>query len=358
MFLCNIFLTRKQTGSGKTYTMNSCQKLIAAEIFADRSVEEVRVQCLELVGKKCCDLMIHTTRHDNKQAVVEIRDNSDGSVDFVNASTTYARYPREILSALVAAQKNRSTHSTEVNDVSSRSHAVYQLRIIKSNQQTSVLTLLDCAGTERRHDSLYHSQERQSESTEINASLYALKECIRIRSQNSKTKKHVHVPYRSSNLTRILRESLECPYSRLHVIATVSPNATDTEHTIHTLKTISTLTGGLWEERDSHQWVSSWRDGPDMASPELKAPKKMTHPELVEWLEIRNLLGKSQVPTHIDGKGLMKMSKIQLKYLLYDDSDSKLGNEKAELLFKSLRTETERVTQDELQRRRLHSKSQ
>lgn len=52
----------------------------------------------------------------------------------------------------------------------------------------------------------------------------------------------------------------------------------------------------------------------------------------------------------------MKMSKIQLKYLLYDDSDSKLGDEKAELLFKSLRAETERVTQDE--RRRFHAKSQ
>jgi kinesin family protein 2/24 len=346
------FNLHPKTGSGKTYTMNACQKLVAAEIFADRSVEEVQVQCLELIGKKCYDLSQSGSCY--KQSIVEIRDNPDGSVDFVNAATTYARYPREILSSLVAAQKNRTTHSTEVNDVSSRSHAVYQLRILRTNQPTSVLTLLDCAGTERRHDSLFHSQERQSESTEINASLYALKECIRIRSQNAKSKKHVHVPYRSSNLTRILRESLECADARLHVIATVSPNATDTEHTIHTLKTISTLTGSSWQERDSYQWVSTWRDMSGTSSPQLKAPKKMSHVELVQWLAERNLLGKSRVPEHIDGKGVMKMSKIQLKYLLYDDADSRSGDEKAELLFKILRSETEQVAQDEHKRRMQH----
>jgi kinesin family protein 2/24 len=336
--------------------MNACQKLVAAEIFADRSVEKVQVQCLELVGKKCHDLIM---MNNQKPSIVEIRDNPDGSVDFVNAATTFARYPREILSSLVAAQKNRTTHSTEVNDVSSRSHAVYQLRIFRTNRPTSVLTLLDCAGTERRHDSLYHSQERQSESTEINASLYALKECIRIRSQNSKTtKKHIHVPYRSSNLTRILRESLECPDALLHVIATVSPNATDTEHTIHTLKTISTLTGSSWEERDSHQWISTWRDQPGTESPQLKAPKKMSHLELVQWLAQRNLLGKSNVPEHIDGKSVMKMSKIQLKYLFYDDGSSLSGDEKAELLFKSLRSETEKIAQDEYKRRMQHVNSQ
>jgi hypothetical protein len=105
--------------------MNACQKLVAAEIFADRSVEEVQeVQCLELVRKKCHDLIM---MNNQKPSIMEIRDNSDGSVDFVNAATTSARYPREVLSSLVAEQKNRMTHSTEVNDVSSRSHAVYQL---------------------------------------------------------------------------------------------------------------------------------------------------------------------------------------------------------------------------------------
>jgi hypothetical protein len=254
--------------------MNACQKLVAAEIFADRYVEEVQVQCLELVGKKCHDLIM---MNNQKPSIVEIRDNPDGS-----------------------------------------------------------------------------------ESIEINASLYALKECIRIRLQNSKTtKKHIHVPYRSSNLTRILRESLECPDARLHVIATVSPNATNTEHTIHTLKTISTLTGSSLEERDSHQWISTWRDQPGTDSPRLKkAPKKMSHLELVQWLAQRHLLGKSNVPEHIDAKSVMNMSKIQLKYLFCDDASSLSGDEKAGLLFKSLHSETEKVAKDEYKRRMQHVNSQ
>ena len=34
-----------------------------------------------------------------------------------------------------------------------------------------LLTLVDCAGSERKEDSMYHDKERQRESTEINASL-------------------------------------------------------------------------------------------------------------------------------------------------------------------------------------------
>ncbi len=90
-----------------------------------------------------------------------------------------------------------------------------------------VLTLIDCAGSERRHDSMYHSSERQKESAEINASLWALKECIRARATNNS-----RIPYRNSNLTRILRESFERQNARLCVIACVAPNATDTEHTV------------------------------------------------------------------------------------------------------------------------------
>lgn len=38
------------------------------------------------------------------------------------------------------------------------------------------LLLIDCAGTERRKDAMYHSKERQQEGAEINASLHALKD--------------------------------------------------------------------------------------------------------------------------------------------------------------------------------------
>jgi kinesin family protein 2/24 len=43
------------------------------------------------------------------------------------------------------------------------------------------LTLVDCAGSERKEDNMHHSAEQRKETAEINASLYALKECVRMR---------------------------------------------------------------------------------------------------------------------------------------------------------------------------------
>jgi len=340
---------------GKTYTMAACQKLVAAELFASHRVKRVQVQCLELTGKRCRDLMRSDEQADGGE--VRILDNDDGSVTFDNAFTSELDSPRELVSVLLQSQERRATHATEVNDVSSRSHAIFQIRTINKslNHGSStggVLTLLDCAGTERRNDSLFHSKERQVESAEINASLYALKECIRVRTRNSKTKQKIHVPYRSSNLTRILRESLECDDAHLAVIATISPNATDTEHTIQTLKTLCNLTGTEWCECDSEKLS----DPTSAAEPALP-PKKWDNDGLVRWLSDRSLLGSSPVPAELDGKSIMRMSKIHLRNALYDNengggrSAAAVGREKADRLFQCLRAESDRVARLEWQRR-------
>lgn len=43
------------------------------------------------------------------------------------------------------------------------------------------VTLVDCAGSERKEDSMYHTKEQREEGAQINASLHALKECVRMR---------------------------------------------------------------------------------------------------------------------------------------------------------------------------------
>ena len=55
--------------------------------------------------------------------------------------------------------------------------------------------------------------------------------------------KQVNIPYRQSNLTKVLMESLVKPHANLAVIGTVSPSPTDTEHSIATLKTICQIAG-------------------------------------------------------------------------------------------------------------------
>ena len=109
---------------------------------------------------------------------------------------------------------------------------------------------------------MHHSAEQRKETAEINASLYALKECVRMRKMQHQRKDeggpsgHVHVPYRSSHLTRVLMECFIRPDAQLAVIGTVSPASVDTEHSVSTLKTAGLIggredgDGGVREERE------------------------------------------------------------------------------------------------------------
>lgn len=211
-----------------------------------------------------------------------------------------------------------------------------------------VLTLVDCAGCEWRQDSLYHSRERQNETTEVNSSLWALKECIRARA-GGKQQKGV-IPYHSSNLTRILRESLERKDAQLCVIATVAPNATDTEQTMETLKTVSNLVA--WDNAIEEMEVREVALISPKNDPDMLAPKQWDHSHLVEWMGKKRFLEKD-VPEHIDGKQIMRMSRIQLKNVFFENDNG----EKADRLFVFLRAETEKATRAQLERRIALSKT-
>merc|ERR1711934_1161593 len=86
---------------------------------------------------------------------------------------------------------------------------------------------------------------------EINSSLFALKDCIRFR--QAAIHRQGGLPQdglplrlpsvRATPLTKVLAESLLSPSAQLAAIATVSPNATDTEYTLDTLRNIYTLGG-------------------------------------------------------------------------------------------------------------------
>ena len=202
--------------------------------------------------------------------------------------------------------------------------------------------MIECAGSERRNDSLYHSQERQKESTEINSSLWALKECIRARASGD-AKKGL-IPYRSSLLTRILRESLEREDAQLCVIATVAPNATDTEHSLETLKTVSKLVAkdSIMEEMKTREVNASSLVNDNCPL----SPKQWDRNQLMKWMGSKHFLEK-KVPEHIDGMQIMRMNRIQLKNMFFEDDDG----EKADGLFNALRSETERANRVQHERR-------
>jgi len=329
-----------QTGSGKTHTMTGIEEQSADSLFGElanaavlggsrtrnRSGDhpKVSVQFVELCGKNCKDLL-------GRGEEVKLAEEKDGTVRLVNATAAVAETSRDLTRLIAKGKSRRATEATDVNGVSSRSHAVCQIEVrFPNRRKRGLLTLIDCAGSERRHDSMYHSSKRQKESAEINASLWALKECIRARNNGEV------VPYRSSLLTRILRESFERDGAKLSVIATVAPNASDTEHSSETLKTVSTIVGceNMILEGEKHEVSPQKKKKPDTLP-----PRAWDHSQLVAFLGRKRI--DLKVPENIDGKMVMRMNVQQIRArLCRGNSDDKLPN----IVFNALRKENDRVS--------------
>ena len=137
---------------------------------------------------------------------------------------------------------HRSTAATQMNDTSSRSHAIFQICLksragASGTQRYAHINLVDLAGSERVKMSGVEG-DRFTEATRINLSLSTLRRVIDALIENTKLKKgqaKVVPPYRDSMLTWILSESLG-GNSKTMMIATVSPAESNRDDTVNTLR--------------------------------------------------------------------------------------------------------------------------
>ena len=97
---------------------------------------------------------------------------------------------------------------------------------------------MDCAGSEWSADSEKHCAKRRREGAEINSSLHALKQCVRIHGERQRHGCKGHVPFRDSLLTRLLSRCFEGSNCALTMVGCVSPGAADSEHSTSTMRTV------------------------------------------------------------------------------------------------------------------------
>ena len=219
-----------QTGSGKTFTMQGIQKSMVDDLYAHLGASEktsgiaVLVSYFEIYGGRCQDLL-------NNRQRLQVREDGGGDVVVGDLQEIAAETPESLGEIIEIGNQNRTTHATESNDESSRSHAICQIMLRKSEKLVGRLSLIDLAGSERGADTKSHNQQRRLEGAEINKSLLALKECIRALDNNKS-----HVPYRGSKLTLVLKDSFTREKARTVMIATVSPAASSADHTLNTLR--------------------------------------------------------------------------------------------------------------------------
>ena len=116
---------------------------------------------------------------------------------------------------LANAHNNRTTAKTKLNEHSSRSHCIFQLKISdEEGNERGVLNLIDLAGSEKVE---YENGDRQKEALAINKSLSSLGDCIGALASDAS-----HVPFRNSKLTFILQNYLK-GNSRVMMFVNVSP---------------------------------------------------------------------------------------------------------------------------------------
>ena len=270
------------------------------------------------------------------------------SADFTSSS--------ELLAALATAKSRRATHATGANAVSSRSHAVCTIELCSSaadgpcagkrRPPAAVLTLVDCAGSERKEDSATHNSDRRKEGAEINASLHVLQECMRQWVATEAGRQQVHIPFRQSALTRVLANSFTRSDTRMAVIGTVSPASTDAEHSLATLRVVCQIGAESGVTRETRQAVKSV--GPPL-EPVRPSPKTYDVAAVRGWLA-RACSGAFApllpvVSPSLDGRGLMKLSAKQMASIWG------VSEEIANAIFSELRAEARRAEESQKARR-------
>jgi len=236
-----------QTGSGKTYTMmgsESDRGLIPriCETMFQRMVEgtsyRTEVSYLEIYNERVKDLLQKNSSHNLK-----VREHPVQGPYVQDLSKHLVVEYRDILRLMEQGNNLRTTAATNMNDTSSRSHAIFTITFVQAgylegmpHETESKIHLVDLAGSERANATGATGQ-RLKEGAHINKSLVTLGSVISALAEAG-TKQNVSkhfIPYRDSVLTWLLKDSLG-GNSKTIMIATISPAEVNHNETLSTLR--------------------------------------------------------------------------------------------------------------------------
>ncbi|XP_062822087.1 kinesin-like protein KIF1B isoform X2 [Anolis carolinensis] len=243
-----------QTGAGKSYTMMGKQEenqagiipQLCEELFEkinDNSNAEmsysVEVSYMEIYCERVRDLL-----NPKNKGNLRVREHPLLGPYVEDLSKLAVTSYTDIADLMDAGNKARTVAATNMNETSSRSHAVFTIVFTQkkhdpetdlSTEKVSKISLVDLAGSERA-DSTGAKGTRLKEGANINKSLTTLGKVISALAEVSKKKKKTDfIPYRDSVLTWLLRENLG-GNSRTAMVAALSPADINYDETLSTLR--------------------------------------------------------------------------------------------------------------------------
>ena len=244
------------TGAGKTYTMLGTELnpgimvLTLEELFDkvnsfyDRDYK-LKFWLLEIYNENIRDLLKNNGKNsleNTNNEYLDLREDPEKGIVVSGITEISVTNSNEMLKILKRGNRNRTQEATGANETSSRSHAILQVSIEYKEKNSGIdfqihfskLSLIDLAGSERAA-ATNNKGIRLIEGANINRSLLTLGNCINALCEANLRGKKIHIPYRDSKLTRLLKDSLG-GNARTVMIANVSPSINTFDDTYNTLK--------------------------------------------------------------------------------------------------------------------------
>uniref|UniRef100_A0A672SWI4 plus-end-directed kinesin ATPase n=1 Tax=Sinocyclocheilus grahami TaxID=75366 RepID=A0A672SWI4_SINGR len=245
-----------QTGAGKSYTMMGKQEkdqqgiipLLCEDLFTkfnDHNTDNnmsysVEVSYMEIYCERVRDLL-----NPKNKGNLRVREHPLLGPYVEDLSKLAVTSYNDIQDLMDSGNKARTVAATNMNETSSRSHAVFNIIFTQkrhdsetdnTSEKVSKISLVDLAGSERA-DSTGAKGTRLKEGANINKSLTTLGKVISALAEVNKKKKKVEsfIPYRDSVLTWLLRENLG-GNSRTAMVAALSPADINYDETLSTLR--------------------------------------------------------------------------------------------------------------------------
>ncbi|XP_043306810.1 kinesin-like protein KIF13A isoform X3 [Cervus elaphus] len=295
-----------QTGSGKSFSMmgNAEQRglipRLCCALFQRISLEQnesqtfkVEVSYMEIYNEKVRDLL---DPKGSRQSL-KVREHKVLGPYVDGLSQLAVTSFEDIESLMSEGNKSRTVAATNMNEESSRSHAVFNIVITQtlydlqsgnSGEKVSKVSLVDLAGSERVSKT-GAAGERLKEGSNINKSLTTLGLVISSLADQAAGKgKNKFVPYRDSVLTWLLKDNLG-GNSQTSMIATISPAADNYEETLSTLRYADRakriVNHAIVNEDPNAKVIRELREEVEKLREQLSQAEAMKAPELKEKLE-------------------------------------------------------------------------
>ncbi|XP_072228973.1 uncharacterized protein [Leuresthes tenuis] len=201
----------------------------------------VWVSFCEIYNENIHDLLEQVPNGQQKRTVLRLSQDVKGNSFIKDLRWVQVSSSEEAYRVMKIGKRNQSFSCTKLNQLSSRSHSIFSVRILRVDDVgvprvlgISELALCDLAGSERCSRT-QNTGERLKEAGNINSSLLTLGKCMNAMRLNQNAKFQHHVPFRESKLTHFL-QFFFCGAGRVSMVVNINQNSSCFDETLNVLK--------------------------------------------------------------------------------------------------------------------------